>query len=267
MTPASSPRRWPARLLLLLAALLPARPAGAEADPLADALTRARTREAIGVERSETAQARARTQALAAYRLARRRAATFLADPRGRADNARALGAALLVLAREASEAAVFRAELAQARHDRAGLESAGATSATTTADRLHDGDLLLSPVRGTRVRGPGLRRDDATLALLREEGVRILSRLHEPVRAPAAARVHKVAPRARGGFALVLEHGDGLVSILSGLRQVDVVEGAPVERGQRVGLVGRDIDGAPVVSLELWQRGRPIDPTAHLSP
>jgi septal ring factor EnvC (AmiA/AmiB activator) len=237
-------------------------PAG---EPLAEALARARTREAIGTERSQGARDRTRAQALAAYRLARKRAAAFLADPSSRGEQARALDAALWVLAREASEAALLRAELGHSARDRANLESAAA--ATSTSAPPHEGHAPLAwPARGTLVRGPGLRRDEATLAVLREEGIRILSRLNEPARAPAGGRVQKVAALPRGGFAVVTVHEDGAISILSGLRQVEVAEGAAIERGQRVGLVGRDLDGAPVVSLELWQRGRPVDPTPLLS-
>jgi septal ring factor EnvC (AmiA/AmiB activator) len=253
------------RPLVALALLLA--PAAGWAQPpaedLADALARARTREAIVAERSAGATTRARAQALAAYRLARKRAATFLADPRGRAQQARALDAALWVLAREANEAALLRAELAQTAQDRQSLESA----ATATQAPAHpQGDLaLLLPARGSLVSSPGLRRDDATLAVLREEGVRLLSRLNEPARAVAAGRVHRVAALPRGGFALVTVHRDDLVSILSGLRQVEVAEGDVLEPGQRVGLVGRDLDGAPVIVLELWHRGRPLDPRPHL--
>jgi septal ring factor EnvC (AmiA/AmiB activator) len=263
-------------LLAAALALLLGGPAAAQApadDPLAEALARARTRESIGVNRSESAGTRARAQALAAYRLARKRAATFLADPRSRAEQARALDAALWVLAREVREAALLREELAFSSRDRASLESAAAATSTAPpphpADDAFDprspGPRLSWPARGALVRGPGLRRDDATLAVVREAGVRILSRLNEPARAPAAGRVQKVAALPRGGFALVTVHDDGAVSILSGLRQVEVAEGAAVEPGQRLGLVGRDLDGAPVVSFELWQRGRPIDPTPLL--
>jgi septal ring factor EnvC (AmiA/AmiB activator) len=251
--------------LAALALLLPAAAALAQPPPedLADALARARTRETIIAERSAGASTRARAQALAAYRLARKRAATFLADPRGRAQQARALDAALWVLAREANEAALLRAELEQTVHDRQRLESAA--TATSPPTQPQPDLALLPPARGSLVRTPGLRRDDATLAVLREVGVRLLSRLNEPARAVAAGRVHKVAALPRGGFALVTVHGDDLISVLSGLRQVEVAEGDALEPGQRVGLVGRDLDGAPVVTLELWQRGRPLDPRPFL--
>jgi septal ring factor EnvC (AmiA/AmiB activator) len=96
---------------------------------------------------------------------------------------------------------------------------------------------------------------------MLRQDGLRFLSRLNQPVRAPAAGAVHKVVALPQGGFALVIALDGGTVGILTGLRQVEVAEGSRLEPGQPVGRVGRDLDGAPVVSFELWQRGTPIDP------
>ena len=256
---------------LILVDLLRGQPAAAEDEDLVDALARARTREAIVAERSENTEARARAQALAAYRLARKRAATFLADPSGRSQQARALDAALWVLAREASEAALLRVELDRSVRDREALQAAvgpaHARPATPTVSQPHPTwTPLLWPARGSLVGAPGLRRDDATLALRREEGVRILSRLNAVARAPAPGRVHRIAPLPQGGFALVTVNDDGSVGILSGLRQVDVTVGAALDRGQRVGLVGRDLDGAPVITFELWHRGRPLDPAPRLS-
>jgi murein DD-endopeptidase MepM/ murein hydrolase activator NlpD len=259
-------------------------------DPTAQldqALLRARTRERLLLDRSENAQTRARAQALIAYRLLRRRDATFLVDPRGRAVQARSLGSVLLVLNREAGEAALWRAELGRSARDRQALEQKGLPRHGTSLDR----DLLPAappprpalvwPVRGTVVGAPGLRRDDASSALVRQQGIRILSRLNQPALAAASGRVHRVAALPQGGFALVVAHpvaegatrpdgspdGAGGVSILSGLREVEVTEGSPVERGQRVGLVGRGLDGAPVVTFEFWQRGAALDPRTLFGP
>jgi len=86
-------------------------------------------------------------------------------------------------------------------------------------------------------------------------------------VRAIADGRVRKTAALPQGGYAVVTEHGDDRISILSGLRQIDVDEGTEVKAGQALGLVGRDLDGAPVLVFELWQNGSPIDPRPLLPP
>jgi septal ring factor EnvC (AmiA/AmiB activator) len=38
------------------------------------------------------------------------------------------------------------------------------------------------------------------------------------------------------------------------------------VKSGQALGLVGRDLDGAPVLVFELWHKGSPIDPRPLLA-
>jgi murein DD-endopeptidase MepM/ murein hydrolase activator NlpD len=121
-------------------------------------------------------------------------------------------------------------------------------------------------PTRGTLVSGPGIRRDPATGTDSIAQGVEILSRMNEPVRAIADGRVRKTAALPQGGYAVVTEHGDDRISILSGLRQIDVDEGAEVKAGQALGLVGRDLDGAPVLVFELWHKGAPIDPRPLLA-
>ena len=254
---------WAAALALLALygqSVGPLSSAPAEAADPDEPLTRARTREALISERSESSRARSRAQALSAYRLLRRRAVTFLADPRSRAQQARGVDTALWVLAREAGESAVWQAELARGARDREALENVpsartGLPGATASLP------VLMRPARGTLVGAPGLRRDEASSAFLRQEGVRILTRLNEPVLAPAGGRVHRVAALPQGGFAIVVALGNDGVCILSGLREVEVAEGSSVERGQRVGVVGRGLDGAPVVTLEFWQRGTALDP------
>jgi murein DD-endopeptidase MepM/ murein hydrolase activator NlpD len=116
-------------------------------------------------------------------------------------------------------------------------------------------------PARGTLVSGPGIRRDPATGTDSISESVEILSRMNEPVRAVADGQVRRIAALPQGGYAVVTEHADDRISVLAGLRQVDVDEGAAVKAGQPLGLVGRDLDGAPVLVFELWQDGSPIDP------
>jgi septal ring factor EnvC (AmiA/AmiB activator) len=63
------------------------------------------------------------------------------------------------------------------------------------------------------------------------------------------------------GGYAVVTQHPSGWVSVLSGLRDVAVAAGEPVELGQTIGLAGRNLDGAAVVTLEIWRHRRSVDP------
>jgi murein DD-endopeptidase MepM/ murein hydrolase activator NlpD len=273
----------------------PAAPSDRSAEaPAVDPLVRAEAREHFLSARAEATEQRARAQALAAYRLARRRGIDFLGDPARRVATARALDAALLVLRRSSSETAGWRRELEHAQAERLALQRSGdphagqlaSASVAASGQSLYTpltpltlevlatlgpgagvvfaplmGTAIAWPARGTLVSGPGIRRDPATNTDSLSESVEILSRMNEPVRAIARGRVRKAAALPQGGYAVVTEHDDNRISILSGLRQVDVAEGAEVEVGQPLGLVGRDLDGAPVLVFELWQDGAPIDP------
>jgi septal ring factor EnvC (AmiA/AmiB activator) len=118
----------------------------------------------------------------------------------------------------------------------------------------------LLRPVRGTPVAVPGARRDGTTKIEIRHDSVEILARLNEPVHAIAAGVVKRVDPLAQGGFAVMTTHPGGITCILTGLRDVAVKPGDGVLAGQTLGLVGRNLDGAAVISVELWRNRRPED-------
>ncbi len=279
--------------------------APSDLEVVVDPVARARSREALMAARAEAAERRARAHALLAYRLARRRSSELWSEPARRAQTARALDAAWLVLRRSAGERSAWRRELAQASADRSSLErrlgqtgggglkeDAGdghgaadsAEEPTTLARRASSspGMLVLVgvlgpgaslaappaasswlhwPARGATLSAPGLRRDPATATESRGEGIELLARLNDPVHAVADGHVRKVAALPQGGYAVVLAHDQERISIVSGLRQVDVTEGAAVKAGSPIGLVGRDLDGAPVLGFELWQDGAPIDP------
>jgi murein DD-endopeptidase MepM/ murein hydrolase activator NlpD len=104
------------------------------------------------------------------------------------------------------------------------------------------------------------VRRDGSTKVELRHDSVDLLARMNDPVRAIAAGVVDRVELLPQGGFAVVTVHGDGLVSIVTGLRDVTVAPKAQVEAGQSLGLAGRNLDGAALVSVEIWRNRRPQD-------
>jgi len=56
------------------------------------------------------------------------------------------------------------------------------------------------------------------------------------------------------------------MTSILTGLRDVAVKPGDAVSAGQALGLAGRNLDGAAVVSVEIWRNRRPQDAGRLLS-
>jgi septal ring factor EnvC (AmiA/AmiB activator) len=284
----SDRNRWPAGALTAAAAIglmfsTSATPAGAiETETETETKTRTKTRtkiDEIGVaavdpvervarrelvlsQRASEAALRARASALHAYRLNRRGAARFLGVPEARGKDARATTHALLVFQRYAHEATALRAELARARDDRQALETSASAVEPSPASGAEAADLA-SPARGTIVARPGVRRDPATSALHRVTGLEILSRLNHPIQAPRDGTVRRVEPLPQGGFAVLIAHDEALVSLLTGLRRVDVSPGEVVARGQALGVCGRNLDGAPMVGFELWKAGSPVDPDA----
>lgn len=257
-------------VLALLFAEAPAAPTEMDEVSLFDRLS---TREQILDSQRSAAKAQAKERALLAYRLLRARELGFAASPESRLENARAFDSALVALRRSAHETAAFARELDLVRGERSttetafvaktlgkiaptGVPDAGAGKARTLADTIP----LARPVRGTPVALPGPRKDGPTKVELRHDSVQILARLNDPVRAVAAGQVRRVEALPQGGFAVVTAHDDSLTSIITGLRDIAVRPGDKVAAGQTLGIAGRNLDGAAVVSLEIWRNRHPQD-------
>lgn len=253
-----------AALLLIPISALAAEPS-AEETALFDRLG---AREQILDTQTAAAETTTRQRALLAYRLSRRRELGFAANPESRLDDARSFDLALVALCRGLDESRTLARELDRVRVERSALETALITRAlrentddsAPTASPGLGSTRLLRPVRGTPVAVPGARRDGPTKIEIRHDSVEILARLNEPVHAVAAGVVKRVEPLAQGGFAVMTAHPDGLTSILTGLRDVAVQPGETVVAGQTLGLVGRNLDGAAVISVAIWRHRRPQD-------
>jgi len=245
------------------------------AEPSADETAlfdRLGAREQILDTQTAAAETTTRQRALLAYRLSRHRELGFAANPENRLDDARAFDLAMVALRRGLDESRALARELDRVRVDRSALEAALVTRALGEAAGQNpiessaspDGHVsvvrLLRPVRGAPVALPGTRRDGATKIEIHHDSVEILARLNEPVHAIAAGVVRRVEPLAQGGFAVMTEHADGLTSILTGLRDVAVKPGDAVLAGQTLGLTGRNLDGAAVISVTIWRNRRPED-------
>jgi murein DD-endopeptidase MepM/ murein hydrolase activator NlpD len=222
------------------------------------ALHRLDEREATLAQQAQAKAQLARQQARAAYRLARKRQLGFMAEPEARLDDARALDLALFTARRSAGEASATREELSRVHQER---ELLGAAAARTAAPATGDPPRFARPLKGAVVGQAGLRRDPVTGVEVRQDALQILARLNESVHAPASGTVRRVEAQPQGGYAVVTAHEGGWVSVLSGLREVTVSEGQTVEGGGQLGLAGRNLDGAVVVSLELWRGRAAVDP------
>jgi septal ring factor EnvC (AmiA/AmiB activator) len=204
-----------------------------------------------------------RERSLLAYRLCRQRELGFAPSPESRLEDARAFDLALLALRRSAEETRSLARALDRVRIERTAVEAAfvdRVTSQTAASAAAGITVPLTRPVRGVVVARPGSRKDSSTKVELRHDGVEFLARLNEPVRAVAPGTVRRVEALPQGGFAVVTGHAGGLVSIVTGLRDIAVAVGDKVGAGQTLGLVGRNLDGAAVVTMEIWRDRRPQD-------
>lgn len=236
--------------------------AAAPADDGAALLDRLATREQLIGQQERAARTHARAQARAAYRLVRQRELGFARDIENRRRDAQALDLALLTLARTVGEARILGDELTRLRQERRSLEAHAARPTADEPPALPRARAAFAwPVRGPVVGHPGLRRDPASNTELENRALEILARMNESVDAPAAGAVRRVELLPQGGFAVVLEHTAGWTSVVSGLRDIAVAAGEVVARGQPLGLAGRNLDGAPVISWELWRGRTAVDP------
>jgi septal ring factor EnvC (AmiA/AmiB activator) len=223
-------------------------------------------REQILEMQREASEAGTRKRALLAYRMVRRRELGFASDLENRLDDARGFDMAVVALRRSAEETKALGRELDRVRADRTTMESALITRALESARKAESTDVphpqvqLARPVRGTPVAVPSVRRDGPTKVELRYDSVDLLARMNDPVRAVAPGVVKRVELLPQGGFAVVTAHAGDLVSIVSGMRDVLVEPGAQVVAGQTLGLAGRNLDGAAVVSVEIWRKRRAED-------
>jgi murein DD-endopeptidase MepM/ murein hydrolase activator NlpD len=245
-------------------------PATAVAETSADEAAlfdRLTVREQILDSHGSAAEGITRQRGFLAYRLCRRRELGFAQSPETRLDDARAFDLALVALRRSSDETRTLARELDRVRAERSAMEAAfvaratGENSTEKVAAAGSDGPLrLVRPVRGEPVAVPGSRRDGPTRIELRHDGVEMLARLNEPVRAVAAGTVRRVEALPQGGFAVITAHASSLTSVVTGLRDIAVASGDKVAAGQTLGLAGRNLDGAAVVSVEIWRNCRPQD-------
>jgi murein hydrolase activator len=114
-------------------------------------------------------------------------------------------------------------------------------------------------PISGDLVTGLG----EVAPAGFRSRGLTFAVDPSAPVVAPAAGTV-RYAGRFRGyGVIVLIDHGDGWSSLLTGLARAQVQVGMPVAPGALLGRAAAGQDSQ--VTVELRRRGRPVDIAALL--
>lgn len=109
-------------------------------------------------------------------------------------------------------------------------------------------------PVQGRLIAGFGASAPGAA----RSQGIALAARAGAQAVAPAPGRVAFAGPYRGYGSIVIIDHGNGWTSLVTGLAQVDTAVGRNVVAGSPLGLAG---PGRPVVSLELRRDGKPVNP------
>ena len=118
----------------------------------------------------------------------------------------------------------------------------------------------LSRPVPGPIVAGFGARPDGDRGITVSRRGVDLEAARGEPVRAVAAGQVRWAGEVPGLGKGVIVDHGDGYLTLTARLGLIAVEPGAPVGDG---GVLGKA--HGPSVFFELTQGGTPLDPAGWL--
>jgi hypothetical protein len=109
----------------------------------------------------------------------------------------------------------------------------------STWNDRAPDPVTFDLPSAGRFSSGFGLRRFLNSEPRQPHTGVDIAAPEGTPIAAPAAATVIEIGDYFFNGLTVVLDHGQGLITMYNHLSRIDVTRGARVARGERIGAIG----------------------------
>ncbi len=109
-------------------------------------------------------------------------------------------------------------------------------------------------PVVGAIVTGMGELSDSG----VRARGITVATAPGAQLIAPAAGRIAFAGPYKGFGQIVIIDHGDGWTSLLTGMARLSVSVGQAVDQGEPLGVAGSG--DHPAVTIELRRQGRPID-------
>ena len=119
-----------------------------------------------------------------------------------------------------------------------------------------------LLPVAGRLVSGFGISSGiggaNGGAAQVQSRGISILAQSGAQIIAPGAGRVAFAGPYRGYGLIVIIEHGGGWTSLVTGLSQLDCWAGEQLVAGGSLGQAG---PGSPLLTLELRRQGAPVNP------
>lgn len=241
---------------------------------------------ALPAMRARTAGLRAEVDASRQLRAAAITAASALRNGRAKLESARVALAQAEAAHRDRAQAlgrnALSESDRALAMGERARdlvdqMEEAGTATATAAELAALEGprprplapgtpppsrarDAYRLPVTGRLTTG----LDEISAAGVRSRGLTFAVAPGSAVRAPAAGIVRYARPFRGYGAIVILDHGDGWTSLITGLGGVTVRAGDRIGVGAGIGRAAGSDD--PRITIELRRRGRPVDIAALIN-
>lgn len=137
----------------------------------------------------------------------------------------------------------------------------------STFSDFEPDGLAFDLPSAGRVSGGFGSRRFFNKEPRLPHSGLDIAAPEGTPISAPAAGRVLETGDFFFNGLSVVLDHGQGVITMYNHLSRIDVIKGLRVARGERLGMVGQTgrVTG-PHLHWSVSLNNARVDPALFLS-
>jgi len=145
--------------------------------------------------------------------------------------------------------------------------QEALARAFSTFSDAATDSLAFALPSEGRISSSFGLRRILNNEPRQPHSGLDIAAPAGTPIAAPAAGTVIETGDYFFNGLTVLLDHGQGMITMYNHLSQIDVAKGARVARGERIGAVGQTgrVTG-PHLHWSVSLNNARVDPALFLS-